>query len=336
MADKTRARQWCFTINNPNHPVDKDALLKLHEDVKYIYFQYEQGEAKTPHYQGFVIFHTQLRLAGVKKRFHATAHLQKMMGSLAQNETYCSKEEGRLDGPWWEGDRELVDGQGKRNDVKDACDAIKAGADMKTVALDHSSAFIKYSTGFSRLAMYVSKERKEMTECHILWGVPGAGKSHLARELAGEDVYWLNAPGSDKQVWWDGYHGQKSVVIDEFYGWMSFTDFKRMIDKTPYQVRYKGGFHNFNSTKVFITSNVEPESWYGKMFEKNDDHRRAFTRRITTTTHMTEVYQSEEPEEPGTPLSQQGSPKSQSELEVSLEWVNPGPAGSQVDPIEVE
>ena len=45
-----------------------------------------------------------------------------------------------------------------------------------------------------------------------LYGKPGVGKSHLARELFNTKKYYVKS----QNKWWDGYKGESIVILDDF------------------------------------------------------------------------------------------------------------------------
>lgn len=99
---RSRSRAWCFTINNPtkwgyeNHgTVAHD--LELLECTRYV-FQLEEGENETPHYQGVIYFKNPMSLSSLKDVFKK-AHWERCM-NWRKSIVYCSKEEGRIEGPW--------------------------------------------------------------------------------------------------------------------------------------------------------------------------------------------------------------------------------------------
>ncbi len=66
------------------------------------------------------------------------------------------------------------------------------------------------------------------------------------------------APTSDG-VWFDGYEGQKDVIIDDMVpDCMAVGLFLRLFDRYPMSVPIKGAFVNWNPRRVFITSNFCP------------------------------------------------------------------------------
>ena len=60
--------------------------------------------------------------------------------------------------------------------------------------------------------------------------------------------------------WWDGYHGQELVIIDEFrkHG-VSYSYLLRLLDRYYVSVQVKGGFTEFNPKIIFITAPVDPK-----------------------------------------------------------------------------
>ena len=106
------------------------------------------------------------------------------------------------------------------------------------------------------------------------------GKSHTAWEQAsainpGEQPY-VKAPTTK---WWDGYRGQKSVIMDEFTGLIELSHLQRWMDKWPCSVEIKGGTTSLHATKFWICSNVDPDAWYPNATpEQRASLRRRFTR----------------------------------------------------------
>lgn len=85
----SKARNWCFTINN----YTEDDLKSIPDwDCKAVAFSQETGESGTPHLQGFVCFQNAVRLSTMKL-LHPRAHWEIMRGSIQDNERYCSKQE---------------------------------------------------------------------------------------------------------------------------------------------------------------------------------------------------------------------------------------------------
>lgn len=98
----------------------------------------------------------------------------------------------------------------------------------------------------------------------------------LARERCEGAEPFILCTSNSKCVWWDGYDGQKAIVIDEFYGsWMRYSVLLRVLDGHPYRLDVKGAFTWANYDLVIITSNSPIGSWY-----KRDDIS-ALLRRVT-------------------------------------------------------
>jgi len=90
--------------------------------------------------------------------------------------------------------------------------------------------------------------------------------------MAGDDVYYKT-----RGDWWDGYKQHKAVIIDDFYGWLKYDELLKITDRYPYQVPIKGGFENFTSEHIYITSNIDVDRWY--KFKEYDSA--ALKRRMT-------------------------------------------------------
>lgn len=93
------ARNWCFTVNNPEEWTPKiwttqEATSSL---LKFLCYQQESGqEGQTRHFQGYLELRQPARLTALKRLFHATAHFEIRQGTREQAILYCMKEETRL------------------------------------------------------------------------------------------------------------------------------------------------------------------------------------------------------------------------------------------------
>lgn len=152
----------------------------------------------------------------------------------------------------------------------------------------------KYGRGIER-ARYVyapKRDPKDGIEILIYWGDSGTGKTRKAIE-ENPDAYLLSKARDGKGVWWQGYSGQKTVIIDEFYGWIPYDTLLKICDRYPYEIEFKGGSTQLAANKIIITSNKPWEEWYGpELGEKtamNGETFAALRRRIReygTVTHF--------------------------------------------------
>lgn len=253
------SKYWVFTVNNPT----EDRVPTTWPGVQWVVWQKESGEEGTPHLQGYVIWESQKRLTALKK-IHSGAHWEARKGTHDQAKAYCRKAASRVDGPWEHGD-EPVFAQGQRNDMLTLKRKIDAGASLKDLASDEETfaCVAKYHKWVPIYMALCGKQRDWHTELLVLWGPPGTGKSREAYALD-KGAYWLHRPAG-QTCYWDGYHGQETVVIDEFFGWLPHGMMCRLCDRYPMQVEFKGGATPFLAKKIIITSNVHPMEWWPKV-----------------------------------------------------------------------
>ncbi len=259
-----KVRAWMFTVNNPQDECDDPKNWEGDEHkVKYCVWQKEKGEEGTEHYQGYLVFSGPQRLTWCK-RLCARAHWEKRFGTHEQAKAYCTKPEGKIDGPWEYG--EEPKGSGARTDLAGMKRMLDEGEPMKNVADEHFGSYLRYHRGMNNyLLLSKPKQRDWATETKVYWGPPGSGKTKRALYEAGEDSYWLAKPGNNQTVFFDGYDGQSTLVIDEFYGWISRDLMCRLSDRYPLNVQTKGGMVPFLAKTIIITSNAPPDSWWPRV-----------------------------------------------------------------------
>lgn len=252
-------RNWCFTLNN--YTEEEVEAIKVIE-CNYLIFGKEVGESGTPHLQGYIEFKNARHLGGVKKLIGSRAHLETRKGTAEQASTYCKKEGNEI----FEVGK--MSHAGARTDLTALRDKILE-EDHTEVIVENFELYCRYRGGIDALIDYknLKKKRTTMTKGIWLYGETGVGKSHRAFELAGDDVYvW-----TDDNGWWDGYQGQRTVVINDFRGAIKYNEMLQMIDKWPHSVRRRGRVPMpFTSELVIVTSSLKPEDIYNGVLERED------------------------------------------------------------------
>lgn len=172
--------------------------------------------------------------------------------------------------------------QGRRSDLEEIKAAIEEGKEEKEIAAEHFSQWVVYRRSFTAYRdLYFSSTRTWKTKVVVVWGETGTGKSTFCwDQAAGRSTF---VPGDFQ--WFDGYHGQDIVILDDYRGEYPIAFMLRLLDRFPMQVPIKGGFTSWSPRKVYITSNVAPQYWYPDV---DGPTLRAFLRRIETIHHVTE------------------------------------------------
>jgi len=268
MTDDARSKGWCFTLNNPTCALASDVFKRA-----FVVYQLEIGESGTPHFQGACYFASQRTFTQVKKIIPG-AHWEKMRGTWQEAYDYCTKDDTRygdieeISGPWTFGDETVVPigAPGQRTDLISVKQALDEGMSEKEIANQFFGTWVRHYKAFERYNMLMIQHRSWHTTAIAYWGPSGSGKSSHALEMGGESQYWLQQPKhSGGDVWWDGYDGQKVVVIDEMGGWLPRVLCQRLIDRYPMHVETKGGSKPFLAELVIFTSNKPPDMWWPRV-----------------------------------------------------------------------
>lgn len=276
------SRGWCFTYNNYDSEDEPSAWLNHPSvSIRLLCWQAEIGENGTKHLQGCIRLNSPVRLSALQ-RLNKKIHWEKMKGTPRQALLYCVKEQSRTSGPWvyadneWKTDwtnfcsefgthstatskttsRTLV-----LNTIKSTIDTALSEDDSSTniiedIADEYFDVWVSHYRAFETYIRMKTKPRNHPVEVHILQGPTGTGKSKWCMDNY-PDAYW-----KQRSNWWDGYTGQRVVVIDEFYGWLPYDLLLRICDRYPLLVETKGGQAQFVATTILITTNMVPSSWY--------------------------------------------------------------------------
>lgn len=166
--------------------------------------------------------------------------------------------------------------QGKRTDLQGFYQLVREGKSDLELAEVNFSAFSRTLKAIDRIRFSCRPSCNEGRKIILLVGKPGLGKTRYAYDTY-PDLFEL-AIGSG--IWFDGYIGQKVVLLDEFEGEMPLSSSLKVLDN--YYVRMapiKGSFTWWNPEVILLTSNNHPSLWYD--YTKRQDKQNALRRRFT-------------------------------------------------------
>jgi len=255
---------WLLTI--PNY----EFIPYLPNGVQYIRGQLERGaDTGYLHWQIIVAFTKKCRLRHVKLVFGEHVHAELSRSSAADQ--YVWKDETAVEGTRFElGERKL-----KRNSCKD-WETIRRDAQRGQLDAIPADIYVRHYGSLKRIVadhlQPLAIERRVV--CY--WGSTGAGKSRRAWTEGGLDAY----PKDPRSKFWDGYVGQKHVIIDEFRGGIDIGHMLRWLDRYPVIVEVKGSSTVLKAETIWITSNIHPKDWYPDLDEET---KSALMRRLEVT-----------------------------------------------------
>ncbi len=273
-------RNWCFTYNNPpadGHTTFANSIqLACAQRFRYVVLQLEKSESGTLHYQGYLELRTAVRLSWLTKHLFQ-AHWSSRLGTRDQARNYCMKTDTREPdgGPWELGDYKSG-GQGTRVDLAMVATSVKSGFSSKEIAEEYPAQWIKYNKGIKSLINILQPKRTVAPKVYICYGPTGTGKTKWAHD---------NYPKLYKKPcdtrWFDGYSGQKTLLLDDFSGAaskMSLNYVLQLLDRYPLQVEIKGDYMALLATTIIITTNIHPRLWY--KYERRMSQYHALARRL--------------------------------------------------------
>lgn len=290
--DKTH-RRMCFTIFGEQRIATAIPGLEKYDKTKcrYLVVQTEVcPETKRLHLQGFIHFKQGTRrtafykMVGLPESDHC--YCAEAKGS-DEDQDYCEKFNSRLEGPgyWSLTHGQPVPGYGKRTDLIEYRDDIRAGMNDKELNDKHPHQMAKFPRFLETVRNENPRKRKytdppPTVKCY--WGKAGAGKSYACCE---EDPnLYKKRPGK----WWPGYKNGQNVLFDEFNpNDYSIYDTLTLLDGIDLTGEVKNGERNLYYDKIWLTSNQPPENWY---LNAPPEQQAALLRRFTEIRHFTVVH----------------------------------------------
>jgi hypothetical protein len=235
----------------------------------------------TPHIQGYVRLNDAVKKGRFRKIIGPNAKgenqfwMKKADADWTANAKYTSKDECVV----WHKVPPLGH-QGARTDLSNFREAVKRGADDAELFEQHLPILAKYPRLEGRLKQsFLKRSTREFRDVQVIvhWGAAGTGKTRKPYE---EGAYLFD---DYENGWWDGYEGESVICLDEFYGGIKFNSLLRLLDGYQCRLKVKGGFTYAQWSKIYITSNVDPSSWYPNIV---DERKQALARRITQIIHF--------------------------------------------------
>lgn len=253
----------------------------------------EIGDNGTPHIQGFIVMKVRTTLQRMS-RLLPRAHLEVMKGTPREAAEYCKK-----DGDYFEdGDLDKIDhngggsgGRAKAQRYRDCIKLAKAG-DFNAIEEDHPDMYWNSYHTMKRIAMDNPIKCKALDKLDNEWiyGVPGIGKSRLARH-ENPEVYIKS-----HNKWWLGYKHEPVVLIDDLgktdSNWIG-EYLKQWADHYPFPAETKGDGSVLRPKRIIVTSNYSIEELFG--------HDNALCQAILRRFKVRHIIQAWNPPEPPRP-----------------------------------
>jgi len=252
-SDTLRGRSCCFTYHDYDLDGAEQRLQRYAQEcARYMVLGHEVcPETSRKHLQGYVAWENSRSLTKFQKDIGLKRfHLEVTRGTPLQASDYCKK-----DGKFWE--HGTLPQQGERTDWQRAVNDLNEGTDLVTIVSEQPQllpsirALEKYKT-------LITKSTHRDVKIIFLIGSPGTGKTRWA---------WENYPdlySKPEGHWWDGYTNQTTVLLDDYQGDISYTQFLKVLDRYPINLPIKGGFVPATYTTVIITSNTNYDKWYNE------------------------------------------------------------------------
>jgi len=248
----TQGQNWCFTINNPTPAMEQAlvTLAEMDENVKYLVYGREVGQAGTPHLQGYIELKKKWRGSTLKQAIGMTAHIELRKAKAYQAAQYCKK-----DGDFVEFGE--VPTAPKSQDVKQrwrmVLDKCREG-DWEYMAKEEPYLWLMQEKKLR--SHYKCPGSIEMLDNEWIYGPTGTGKSRDAR------TRYPNAYIKDASShWWDGYNGEDVVIIEDLdkYHVKQGYYLKIWADHYAFPAQIKGGQMMVRPKKIIVTSNYAPK-----------------------------------------------------------------------------
>lgn len=247
-----RKRHWMFTSFLGKIPETFDE-----KKVRYVIYQQELSpETKRKHFQGYVEFYDNVRRGQIKAIF-GECHCEPRRGSRTEAREYCRKEETRVAGTGIEWGIWRADVTRKRK----LADMLLTNMTLDELIENSPIEYVRHFRGLEKLFNWRrAKKIPKVRDVKVLVYIGKTGTGKTWRAIHEHPDHYLMP--CCEATWFDNYRGEKTLILDDFYGNIKFSHLLRILDRYKIQVAFKGGFVYVGWSKVVITSNAEVVDWY--------------------------------------------------------------------------
>ena len=335
MTDKksknTQAYSWFITVNYvrdngvagitpedmksmSNEDICRTVVNKWITDKKQAAFTYCRSASGMDHLHGILSSNSTVRFSTIKNFLGKKAHIEMTQGTKKEAEDYINKmgkyaEKGEVILAKFQVG-EIKGRQGGRSDIQLIRDAINEGLTWRAVMrLEDRFYSPKYVSIIKN--MYFDKRNQETpfkrdVKVHWLVGDSGSGKTGITLDLLkeyGEDSFFIV---SDYQNPFDGYAGERIIILDEFRGQIPYAVLLGMLEgyKKEMHARYANVIGLWD--EVYISTIKTPEEVYAKMMEKEDSETDPISQLLGRLTDVSYCYRVNRPT--GTKRDRDGNP----------------------------
>lgn len=258
--DNKKARSLCWTLNNwVQTDIEILQAVCLNDPPKYLIYGFEIAPTTgTRHLQGYIAWNNPRSVSKFISLFHTKGvHIEKTRGTPVQASDYCKYADyptNSIVNEFYQFGELPVQG-----DRVDWAIALNSLTDNEVVdVIDVQPHLLPNIRALERYKTLKMKPIHRDVKVIVLYGDAGTGKTRYAYDKF-SDIY--SKPRGD---WWDGYSGQKTVLLDDYYGYLPYCELLRVLDRYPYQVPVKGSYVYAQWDTVVITSNKPPNLWYSQ------------------------------------------------------------------------
>lgn len=246
----SQLRHFAFTWNNYEKIESWFEWLHYHlEELGANYFIFGQEIAPstgTKHLQGYVQLKKRQYFSKIVK-YLPGIHITTINGSSQDNIDYCSKE--CLEPYSWGVLRSIARSRHKQKEDWDILVSLASEGRLDEIREHNPREYALYYRTWNQMKMDNMETVAEPRICLWIYGVPGIGKSRGAWSLF-PDAYPKMA-----NKWWDGYQGEKDVILDDLGTHMLFDLLKRWTDRYKVIGEVKGLSCSLRFINFVVTSN---------------------------------------------------------------------------------
>lgn len=246
------SKSYCGTWNNYSESDLEEFKEWTEQECTYgIIAQEICPKTGTPHLQWCITMKNAIRFLAFKTIF-PKCHIE-VPKHLAKSRNYCKKT-----GNFWEHD---VTEQGRRTDIQLAIDTLKKDG-IRACAYEHSDVFVKYNRGIRELQCVTAAASWKTPKIQIYVDRFEMYWENDGKVLEEEGDFYMVPPTKGNNLWFDGYGGQKTIVIEDFDGGIDQKYLLQTIAGRCPLAPTKGGQVPKNWELVIFTSIHDPIQWW--------------------------------------------------------------------------
>lgn len=271
-----QSRKWNLVINNPQeHGITREIIIDRIESLfpNYYCMSDEIATSGTPHTHIFLYRKSPIRFSSLRNKF-PTAHCEKAYGSVSENREYISKtgkwegsekEKTKIENAFYEWGEIPTETQEKNPINYEVIKDLEDGKIIGEIVSNRPELIFRVKQIEALKEALLIKNANKYRSLNVIYcfGEHGVGKTKMVYDCHEPiDICRITNYRKHKDMSYDMYHGEKVLLLDNFFSSIYIDDLIGLLDVFPLYLPARFYDRYFIAEYIYIISVIPLDKQY--------------------------------------------------------------------------